>query len=368
MAENPKIGFVLLSNSQAAIPSTRIVVLNMLPYLRAAGFDPHIVFDPVIGTATPELPDMAARLKLEGFQIIFFQKVHGPSAVALAMALRAVGIKTVFGICDYVQIPMVEATDLTITVTDYLRELHPTHLQSKIFTVHDGIENIDAHKVEWGTHRGSQTKPLQAVLVTSFRLDRLPVLISPPSWLQVTIVGNYAPLAHRSQRWKEAVFLLQKQNSWRDKLKCFRFLVNPRIRRVAWDAWGVYDAMRQADIGIIPIESDVSQGALVGWQMKSENRLTLKMSMGLPVVATPIPAYLPVIVQGQNGFLARDRDEWLSCLAALRDPALRKSMGQRARITATQRFSMELQAEKLVRVLRSLTKGDNENRTDEATI
>ena len=40
------VGFVLLSNSRDPQPSTRISVLKMLPYLRAAGYDPHILFEP----------------------------------------------------------------------------------------------------------------------------------------------------------------------------------------------------------------------------------------------------------------------------------------------------------------------------------
>ena len=53
-----KIGFVLLSNSQHPIPSTRIAVLNMLPFLRAANFDPHIVFEPEYGTENPDVTDL----------------------------------------------------------------------------------------------------------------------------------------------------------------------------------------------------------------------------------------------------------------------------------------------------------------------
>ena len=112
--------------------------------------------------------------------------------------------------------------------------------------------------------------------------------------------------------------------------------------------------MQQADVGIIPVETDPARGALWRWQVKSENRLTLMMAMGLPVIATPIPAYEPVIRQGQNGYLARDNAEWLRQLSALRDPGLRESIGRQARQTALDAYSMERQAEKLVSVLRGL--------------
>lgn len=349
-----KIGFVLLSNSQSPIPSTRIAVLNMFPFLRATQFDPHIVFEPTQSTETPDMSGLARKLKTEGFRIVYFQKVHGDSVVTLARDLRLVGIKTVFGVCDVVEPAMVDATDATITVTDHLKSLYPRALQAKISMVHDGIERPLSHKTDWGQHGGSRARPLHAVLVTSVGLDRLPVLLNPPSWLQVTIVGRYPAANQRLQRLREARWQLVGQTNPRAQLRFLRFLANPRIKREAWDANGVYDAMLQADIGIIPIETDPSQGALGSWQLKSENRLTLKMAVGLPVIATPIPAYEPVVQQGRNAFLAQNQAEWLNCLSALRDPALRRSMGQQARQTALAEYSMERQAEKLLAVLGTL--------------
>lgn len=349
-----KIGFILLSNAKGPAPSTRIAVLNMFPFLRAAQFDPQIVFEPTHSDETPDLSGLAIRLKAEGFQIVYFQKVHGDSAAALAQDLHAFGIKTVFGVCDLVDEVMANATDVTVTVTEHLKSLYPTTLQPKIFVVHDGIEQPALHKLDWGTHSGSRTQPLKAVLVTSVALDRLPVLVNPPSWLQVTIVGRYPASDNMQRRFREARWQLVGQPDWPARLDNLRFLANPRIKRQAWNAVNVYAAMQQADIGIIPIETKAANGAMAGWQVKSENRLTMKMAMGLPVVATPIPSYESVIQQGKNGFLASDKTEWLHALTALRDPALRKAVGQKARSTALADFSIQRQADKLVAILQGL--------------
>ena len=353
-----KVGFVLLSNSQNPIPSTRIAVLNMLPFLRVAQFDTHIVFEPIQNTETPDVAGLATRLKAEGFRIVYFQKVHGDSVLKLTRELRAAGIKTVFGVCDVIEPAMAEATDATITVTDHLKSLYPSMLQAKIATVHDGIERPTLHKTDWGVHSGSPARPLRAVLVTSVGLDRLPVLANPPSWLHVSIVGRYPPSGQKLQRLREARWQLATQRTLHDRVRFLRFLASPRITRLAWDAHGVYDAMLNSDIGIIPIEADPNQGTLSNRLLKSENRLTLKMAIGLPVVASPIPAYEAVVQQGHNAFLARDTAEWLACLTALRDPALRRHIGQEARRTALAQYSMERQAERLVAVLRSLLSAD----------
>ena len=354
-----KIGFVLLSGAQNPIPSTRITVLNMFPFLRDAQFDPHIVFESCQNTETPDVNGLAARIKTQGFDIVFFQKVYGSSVVAQVLELRAAGVKTVFGVCDAVEPDMAEATDATITVTDYLKSLYPKALQSRIATVHDGIEMPWRQKTDWSRQRGSRKHPLRAVLVTSLALDRIPVLANPPDWLHVSMVGRYAGRSQRLQRWRETRWQFLTQAGWREKLRFSNFLINPRIQRIAWDANGVYDLMEQADIGIIPIETDPVLGALWRWEVKSENRLTLMMAMGLPVIATPIPAYERVIQQAKNGFLANNTSEWLSYLSALRDPDLRQRIGQEARQSALDAYSMKLQAEKLIAVLRALVKRDS---------
>ena len=349
-----RIGFVLLSNTQNAIPSTRIVVLNMLPYLRAAGFDPHIVFEPPTSTKTPDLNGMAEKIKAGGFQLVILQKVFGDSVLELARELRQAGIKTVFSICDFVNPAMCDATDATIVVTDYLRSLYPKEQQAKVFVVHDGVERPKLHKSEWGSNAGTRAHPLNAVLVTSSSLDRLPLLGSPPSWLQVTIVGRYSAPGAPLRRWKENKWNMARTNGAAERWRYLRFLANRRIVCDAWGAESVYDSMLSADIGIIPIEVDPVRDPTGEWKVKSENRLTLKMAVGLPVVATPIPSYEPVIDQGVNGFLARTLDDWMQCLTALRDPALRQHVGEKARETALVRYSMDRQAERLIGVLRQV--------------
>jgi len=349
-----KVGFVLLSPSRAPIPSTRIAVLNMFPLLREAGFAPHIVFEPEQGSQTPNVDGLLPELVAQRYDVIVFQKVHGASVEALAHGLREAGIKTVFALCDVVDVPMAQATDMTVIVTDYLKSLYPAALQHKIRVVHDGIEHPEVIKQDWGSHRGSAAAPLRAVLVTSAEMLRLPVLPALPPWLEVTIVGRYAasPLARlRSARWT------YQQLPRHQRLPLLRFLFNRRIRCVPWHPERVYDAMREADIGIIPIERmpvHAPGTPAPDWKVKSENRLTMKMAIGLPVIATPIPSYEPAVQQGVNAYLAETPADWLACLKSLRDPAARAAMGQAARESALRRYSMQEQARLLSTALKEL--------------
>lgn len=351
-----KVGFVLLSNSRRPQPSTRIAALNMFPFLKRAGFDPHVVYEPEQGTLSPELPELAESLPAAEFRAVVFQKLHGASVERQVRRLRARGIRTVYSVCDHVVTPMTEATDATIVVTDYLRGLYPPHLQSRLHVVHDGIERPEVRKVHWNRSHGSRRNPLASVLVTSFGLTQLLAIGHLPDWLSVTIVGRYAPAHQRLRRLRETRWAIAGR-SLREKRAHLGFLLHRRITRVAWHPSDVYDRLVAADIGIIPIDSGNDTGADSAdapWRVKSENRLTLKMAVGLPVVATPIPAYEKVIDHGINGFFARSQEDWQKCLTALRDPDLRRAMGERARASVLERYGQEEQARRLIGVLRGL--------------
>jgi hypothetical protein len=353
-----KVGFVLASPSREALASTRISVLNMLPMLRAEGLDTSIVYEPRESTETPDLGELAPSLIGRGFQIVYFQKVYGPSVLKQARELRRAGIKTVYGVCDLVESTMVEATDATITVTEFLKSTYPIALHHKIFVVHDGIERPEICKQAWTTHAGSRAQPLRAIMITSHALRTLPLIEMPPPWLNVTIVGRYPPLTARMQRMRDLLWTLRTMRP-SHRSRYLAFILSRRIGTVGWTADGVYDEMLRADIGIIPINTESSNsdaGALPGWELKSENRLTLMMSAGLPVVASAIPSYEHVIDQQQNAFLARSRRQFIDHLEALRDPALRREMGRRARIAVLETYSMQRQASLLINVLRNVAR------------
>jgi glycosyltransferase involved in cell wall biosynthesis len=187
------------------------------------------------------------------------------------------------------------------------------------------------------------------VLVTSAGPAVLPVIGRPPSWLRVTVVGAYPVPTWRGRRLRWMRAQLEQANDG-ERLATVSSLLDRRIERIAWHPAGVYDQLEQADIGIIPVDTD----GPAYWKVKSENRLTLKMAAALPVIATPVPAYEPIVVPGENAFFAHSRDEWMARLEALRDPALRLAMGTRARETVLPRFSKGAQAQALIDLLRTV--------------
>lgn len=352
-----RIGFITLTDAELPAPSTRVAVLNMLPYLQAAGHQTSFLFSAGGRTLTPTLPPtLADEAVARELDVVVFQKVHGAPAATLARELERRDVRCVYLVCDIVSPEMADATSATVVVTEFLRALYPVGLRHKVHVVHDGIERPELQVEPRDASADDPRRPVHAVLVTAQGLDHVPVLGNRlPEWLRITIVGRYPPEHQRGDRWRVARWALQRQPDMGHRLEYLRFAASSRIRRVAWGPDSVYQQLRSADVGIIPVVTDdiadPNAGGVPNWQVRSENRLTLKMAMGLPVVATPIPAYEPVIEQGVNGFLARDREDWWPLLAQLRDSGLRRRMGAAARQSVVARFSMASQAAALISVL-----------------
>jgi hypothetical protein len=354
-ASTCRIGLVLLSNRRHPQPSTRIALLNVLPRLSATGFDAVVLHEPETADETPDVDGLTRRALDQGVSAVIFQKVRGRSVLNEIAALRSAGISTLWMVCDLVDPAVAAAVDHTVCVTGYLRSLYPRELWPTISVVHDGIERPEHFKRHVRADRGDSLRPLSAVLVTSDALTCLPIIADPPAWLRITIVGRYPPASRPWRRLQEAWWQWWRLRETASRSRFISFLANPRISRVAWDPSGVYAQLERADIAIIPV--DVSRPAAAPgippvWERKSENRLTLKMAMGLPVIASPLPSYRDVLQPGVNGLFATTRDEWMAALDALRDPVIRRTLGEQARECVLERFSVERQASLLIDVIR----------------
>jgi glycosyltransferase involved in cell wall biosynthesis len=113
--------------------------------------------------------------------------------------------------------------------------------------------------------------------------------------------------------------------------------------------WGLETELSdllEGDIGIMPIIDDV-------W---SRGKCGLKaieyMALGIPAVCSPYGANSDIITNGHDGFVVNTTSEWESTLAKLlSDRDLRVRIGQASRTTAVTRFSVEVNAPKLLSLL-----------------
>lgn len=124
----------------------------------------------------------------------------------------------------------------------------------------------------------------------------------------------------------------------------------------AWSAETEVAEISQIDIGIMPTPDDE-------W---SRGKCALKalqyMSLGIPAICTDMGANRDVVRHGENGFLAKTTEQWLNCFDALIDDRdLREKLGDEARRTVVENYSMEKCAAMFAEVIRKTFKSKNSN-------
>jgi glycosyltransferase involved in cell wall biosynthesis len=113
-----------------------------------------------------------------------------------------------------------------------------------------------------------------------------------------------------------------------------------------WSSEREIEELRSYDIGLMPLADDP-------WTRgKGAMKALLYMSVGVPVVASPVGITTDILSDGANGRLCRTEDEWVAALLALAaDPALRRRLGDAGRETVMQRFSPHVHVPRVVEVL-----------------
>lgn len=110
-----------------------------------------------------------------------------------------------------------------------------------------------------------------------------------------------------------------------------------------WRSWSPeteVEEIAQIDIGIMPTPDDE-------W---SRGKCALKalqyMALGIPAICSDMGANRDIIQHGENGFLAKSDKEWITAFNTLIDDAsLRRKLGNEARKTVVENYSMQHCAE-----------------------
>ena len=115
-----------------------------------------------------------------------------------------------------------------------------------------------------------------------------------------------------------------------------------------WRLEEEYADLCSFDIGVMPLDdAPFNRGRLGG-------KMILYMSVGIPIVASNLGLNRTVVRHGIYGFLVNSFDEWVEALSLLvTNAALRQRLGDEGRKIAEERFSLERQADLLVKEIRA---------------
>jgi glycosyltransferase involved in cell wall biosynthesis len=135
-------------------------------------------------------------------------------------------------------------------------------------------------------------------------------------------------------------------------------LIGVDVRQEPWTLAKEVELFSTCDIGVYPLTDDEWSRGKCGF------KAIQFMACGVPVVASAVGVNKDIIDDGVNGFLASTPDEWVEKLGRLLvDPGLRARLGAAGRKTVEERYSLSVQAPRMLGVLReTLSRGKRGNR------
>jgi len=127
------------------------------------------------------------------------------------------------------------------------------------------------------------------------------------------------------------------------------FIEGVDILNQSWSIENEVENLRSIDIGLMPlIDDEWSRG-------KCSFKALQFMSLGIPVVISPVGTNKEIVTHGLNGYIANTNEEWVKYLLNLiDDEKKRKILGLAGREFVIAKYTYEVTTPMLVKVLRNV--------------
>lgn len=309
---NLKIGWILSVDRNTA--SSRLQGYLIHEWMVRQKIDSHVVAInscELKGLHDPNFYKITKKLYSENFTHIVFE---GPEWVGFQISAlcKSWGATTVCVRCDNLKADYDAYFDVTILPTENLADALGV---SRRFVIPDCVE----------------VAPNQLKMDYSKKSPKLRVV-----WVGHQGYRDY--LLELISRLKRNYFVRE----------CIEFVLISKgeFATMQWSLDTVFCDVLNCDVAFIPIP--------VGeWYAgKSSNRLAMMMALGMPIIATPIPAYKSIAVGARDVLFVESDEEIIESLMLLYSEDARKSLGCSARNILGNRFDIDVIAPIWFRAIR----------------
>ncbi len=291
------VGWYLIGDKNT--PSSRIMGINIHNWLN-------------INNINSKILNIDNELN-EDIQHIIFQKIFTDRAFLLLKRYKEKGIRSYYILDDlYLEgIRMSQNSDVTICGSEYILNWISKYTDSKLVVINDAYETeLSLYK---RNYESEHPKVIWFGTVLHYpQAEELRESIESLNYKYITITAH----ENATKQWN-------LETIWQDVI--------------------------DTDIVVIPYIGKLPPYELA----KGNNRLTQSMVLGMPVIASPIPSYLPIIRQNRNGFICYNNstDDFKLYLNVLKNFKIRERIGKQARLDVIDRYNIEYVGQELLTFL-----------------
>ena len=120
-----------------------------------------------------------------------------------------------------------------------------------------------------------------------------------------------------------------------------------KLKFVEWKQSSEIEDLSQIDIGIMPLPDNEWAKGKCGFKGLQY------MALEIPTIMSPVGVNTEIIEDGKNGFLASNKNEWISKLSALiESKELREELGRNGRKTIEDNYSVNAHKDFLISLIK----------------
>lgn len=344
---------LVLSRYDTLGASSRLRMLQYLPYVRAAGFIVEIA--PFF--SNQYLRGLYKSTHRSGMEVVhaYCRRIK---AVAKAKRYSIVWIEkelfpyfpgTAEALLRHLKVPyIVDYDDATFHAYDQSdNRLVRWFLRNKLDPLLQGAFSVTAGNSYLAAYASRRGAPNVELVPTVIDLARYSYSPDPGGqelrigWIGTPVTAKYLEIVRKPLEELAKRRAIRLVTVGAPDLTHF----NVPLEQHAWAEATEAKLLANIHVGIMPLPDEPFERGKCGY------KLIQYMACGRPVVASPVGVNVD-IVSADVGFLAKDAEDWVSSLTALADnPSHRTALGNTARALVETRYSVQVTAPKLVGLL-----------------